>query len=144
MVITETPACSYNRIFLKIHTSLLPKKFMLTPSFSETLHNRCLICWRLSFGWEREIFASRKKKGLLFLMFLPSRKADGSIRLKAQRTAISFVILEEEGNQFKIGKSLPTTDGVQYEIYSDIKLFVFWPCIFLDLVMSKGLRFSRL
>lgn len=67
----------------------------------------------------------QEKKGLLFLMFLPSRKADGSIRLKAQRTAISFVILEEEGNQFEIGKSLPTTDGVQYEIYSDIKLFMF-------------------
>lgn len=44
-----------------------------------------------------------------------------SIRLKAQRTAISFVILEKR-NQFKIRKLLATTDGIQYEICSDVKL----------------------
>lgn len=46
-----------------------------------------------------------------------------AIRLKAQRTAVSFVTLEEERDRFEIRKSVATTSLEQYEIYSDIKVF---------------------
>lgn len=47
---------------------------------------------------EKRKYWSLGKKGLSFLMCLPSRKADGlaQLRLKAQRTAASFVTLEAE------------------------------------------------
>lgn len=97
---------------------------MLTSPFSNPLCNRCLICWRLSFGWEREILASGEKRPLIpNVSSQQESRWLSSIRLKAQRTAASFVTLEEERDHFEIRKSVATTHQGQYEIGWDIKLF---------------------
>lgn len=97
---------------------------MLTSPFSKTLCNRCLICWRLSFGWEREILDSGEKGPLIpDISSQQNSRWLSSVRLKAQRTAVSFVILKEEGDHLEIRKSIAITDGGQYEICWNNQLF---------------------
>lgn len=139
MVAIKIPAHSNNGIFPKIHSGLWPRKFMLISPFSQTLCNRCLICWRLSFGWEKEILASGEKRPLIpKVSSQQESRWLSSIRVKAQRTAGPFVTLEEERDHFEIRKSVATTSPGQYEICSDIRLF--WVLTVLSLSFGYGFR----